>query len=398
MTDYAELARTLAPAIAEDAAQRDAERILPFALFDLIRDSGLGAARVPTALGGGDVGHAVVADIFITLGKADPNVAQGLFPHFMTIEQLRLMAPPAQRERYLAPLGRGRLISGAVAERGAGFRGDIHTRVSGAPGHRVLNGTKFYSTGCLFADFIKVQAADQDGCPLHVILPRETPGLTLLDDWDGMGQRVTGSGTTELRDIALADEQVIALHHWTGRRSYVGASAQLIHCAIDVGIGLAALDDAVYWARNHTRPVRESGVTSATQDPYILYALGDMAASIHGAEALVRRAAEAVERASRAQLAEADADTPTTDETESLLVQSSIAVAEAKITSTAAALHVCQKLYDVGGAATTQRRFNYDRHWRNARTHTTHDSLAYKYRAIGDFLLNGTAPPLTFTY
>ena len=66
--------------------------------------------------------------------------------------------------------------------------------------------------------------------------------------------------------------------------------------------------------------------------------------------------------------------------------------------STESALHVSQKLYDVGGAATTQKPFNFDRHWRNARTHTTHDSVAYKYKAIGNFLLNEEPPPITFTY
>ncbi|MBS1103500.1 hypothetical protein JK202_10805 [Gluconobacter sp. Dm-62] len=398
MTDYADLARQLAPAIAVSACERDAQRILPFDVFDSIRKSGLGAARVQKELGGGDVSQSVVADIFMTLGKADPNVAQGLFPHFMNIEQLRLMATPEMQGLYLAKIGEGQLSSGAVAERGGGFRGEIHTHVAETGGQKKLLGSKFYSTGCLFADFIKVQAVDAKKRGLYVMLPKGTDGLVLKDDWDGMGQRVTASGTTEFHDIALSDEQIIPIHQWSGKRSYVGASAQLIHCAIDVGIGLAVLEDAIYWAKNHTRPLRESGVTSASEDPYILYAIGEMSTRVRGAEALVRRAAEAVELACRAQLEDARQGCFATEETERRLVESSIRTAEAKIASTDAALYVSQRMYDVGGAATTQKRFNYDRHWRNARTHTTHDSVAYKYKAIGNYLLNDTPPPVTFTY
>lgn len=148
------------------------------------------------------------------------------------------------------------------------------------------------------------------------------------------------------------------------------------------------------WARTGTRPVRESGVQRATNDPYILHTIGDIAATIHGAEALVEKAAAAVDIAARSQssgLVEGDA-------LEQLLVHASIEVAEAKIASTRASLHACERLYDIGGAATTQSRYNFDRHWRNARTHTTHDALAYKYKAIGEFLLNGRHPPIAFTY
>ncbi|WP_240160398.1 acyl-CoA dehydrogenase family protein [Pseudomonas bharatica] len=142
------------------------------------------------------------------------------------------------------------------------------------------------------------------------------------------------------------------------------------------------------------RPVRESGVDQARNDPYILHTVGDLSAAIHGAEALVEKAALAVDLAARTQLQ----GLLEGEDLDALLARSSIAVAEAKIASTRAALHVCERLYEVGGAATTQSRYNFDRHWRNARTHTTHDAVAYKYKAIGDYLVNGNYPPIAFTY
>ena len=394
MTDYVALAHQLAAQIQPGAAERDAKRILPYAQLDLIRESGLGAARVPKELDGGDIDQLQVAQIFMALAKADPSVAQALFPHFATVEHLRLIADERQQREYLGAFADRKLSSGAIAERSGTFRGEIHTRLQRQDDHLLLNGSKFYSTGCLFADLLKIQAVDEAGNAVYVILPANTSGITLLDDWDGMGQRITASGSTLLENVRVHPDQVIALAQWYQRRNYIGASAQLIHCALDVGIGLAALDDAVEWARNGSRPVRESGVDKARNDPYILHTIGDRSATIHGAQALVEKAADAVQTAAVTQLqglaegAELDA----------ILARSSIAVAEAKIASTRAALHVCERLYEVGGAATTQSRYNFDRHWRNARTHTTHDAVAYKYKAIGDYLLNGNYPPIAFTY
>jgi alkylation response protein AidB-like acyl-CoA dehydrogenase len=61
-------------------------------------------------------------------------------------------------------------------------------------------------------------------------------------------------------------------------------------------------------------------------------------------------------------------------------------------------LRTSERLFEVGGASNTARSRNLDRHWRNARTHTTHDPLAYKFRVVGDHLLNDRIPPNTFTY
>jgi alkylation response protein AidB-like acyl-CoA dehydrogenase len=115
MTDYLALVAKLAARIQPGAAQRDAERTLPYEQMELIRQSGLAAARVPVELGGGDVGQLDVARVFITLAKADPCVAQALFPHFATVEHLRLIASAEQQARYLGAFVDHKLSSGAIA-------------------------------------------------------------------------------------------------------------------------------------------------------------------------------------------------------------------------------------------------------------------------------------------
>ncbi|MCW2557600.1 MAG: acyl-CoA dehydrogenase, partial [Mycobacterium sp.] len=46
-----------------------------------------------------------------------------------------------------------------------------------------------------------------------------------------------------------------------------------------------------------------------------------------------------------------------------------------------------------GGASASSRQRNLDRHWRNIRTITLHNPVAYKARVIGENLLHGTALP-----
>ena len=73
--------------------------------------------------------------------------------------------------------------------------------------------------------------------------------------------------------------------------------------------------------------------------------------------------------------------------------QASIAVAEAKVITTEVALQASEKLFELAGSRATLAEFNLDRHWRNARTHTLHDPVRWKYHAIGNYVLNHVNPP-----
>ena len=390
-------ARALSQALAADAARLDAERVLPHAAFDQLRASGLLAARIPRADGGAGLSFQTLARISTLLAQGDPNVAQALLPHHVSIEAIAVRATQAQRARWFGQVLReGAVFSGAIAERGTRFRTDIKTRlVPLGAGRWQLDGRKFYTTGGLLADMLRVVALTPDKQVVSVVLPRKRAGITLVDDWDGMGQRVTASGTTELVAVQVAEDEIMQRQPAPGEPwNYASAAGQLMHCTIEVGIALAVLDEAVAWAREGARPVRESGVERSVDDAYVQQAVGRIAAQAHAAEALVARAAAAVDQAADAWWA---ADMPDS-ERDRLGVEASIAVAEAKIVATEAALRGAEQFYEVGGASATLRRHNFDRHWRNARTHTTHDPVAYKFKAVGAYYLTGARPPNALTY
>ncbi|CAM5740453.1 acyl-CoA dehydrogenase family protein [Mycolicibacterium aubagnense] len=70
-----------------------------------------------------------------------------------------------------------------------------------------------------------------------------------------------------------------------------------------------------------------------------------------------------------------------------------IEVAKAQLVAERLTLDATQRLFDTGGASATARTLNLDRHWRNARTIASHNPLAYKAWATGDFVVNGALPP-----
>jgi alkylation response protein AidB-like acyl-CoA dehydrogenase len=72
----------------------------------------------------------------------------------------------------------------------------------------------------------------------------------------------------------------------------------------------------------------------------------------------------------------------------------SLDAARAKLIVDDLAFKSATLLFDVGGASTTQKRYNLDRHWRNARTLASHNPNPLKARAIGDYEVNGTPPPI----
>jgi alkylation response protein AidB-like acyl-CoA dehydrogenase len=360
--DLVAAARRIAQDIAPTAAERDAERSLPYQPFEAVRQARIGAARVPRCYGGIEAGYRRIAEAFIALARGDSNVAQALIPHFTTVERIVIMGTEAQRERYLGDVRDGFIFAGATSEHGGTFRTDIGTKLTRHDAGYRLNGRKFYSTGSLMADGFRVTAITESGAQTSILLPKNRDGIALRDDWDGMGQRTTASGTTDFVDVAVEPREIIPFVTWHGlERSYATAGTQLLHAAIEVGIALAALDDAIIWARERARPVRESGVARSVDDPYVQHTIGNIAAHAHGAEASAMRAGDAVDDAAHAPKRGVAGE-----ELEQIVIAASIAVAEAKIISTEAAMRAGELLYEVGGASATLRRYGLDRHWRNA--------------------------------
>ena len=261
---------------------------------------------------------------------------------------------------------------------------DVRTRASldlaAGDGSYRLNGTRFYSTGALYAHWIPSRAVDDEGVPLFVYNRHDADGLRVIDDWSSFGQRTTASGTVVFDNVSVPAAQVLVVKDLFQRPNNIGPVSQLIQAAIDVGIAEAAVRDTIAFVTTRSRPYIDSGLERAADDPYILRDIGHLTVRLHAAEALLERAAQVL-------------DTLPAQPDFAQMAQASVAVAEAKVLSTELSLLASEKLFELSGSAATLAAHNLDRHWRNARVHTLHDPVRWKYYAVGNYALNGTPPP-----
>ncbi|MGV9800544.1 SfnB family sulfur acquisition oxidoreductase [Mycobacterium sp. NPDC003449] len=381
-------AARLSAEFAEEANTRDADRVLPLTQVRALKESGLLAVTVPVEHGGLDVPATVLAEVFRLLAHGDPSLGQIPHSHFTFLEALRLQGTVAQRAYFYGLVLDGALLANAQSERGPHpIDVDTTTLVATGSGGYVLDGRKFYSTGALFADWLVVRASLPDGAAVPTaatpkavaFVPRDAEGLTVVDDWDGMGQRTTASGTVTLDGVAVPAEHVVGFTPIFARPTVYGARAQLLHSAIDVGIATAALDEGVRQVAR-ARPHFEAEVSAAAEDPTLVQVAGELAVTVRGAQSLLGDAARAVDAAAA-------------DLTEESTAAASIAVAVAKVAAVRAALDAAGTLFELGGTRSASAKANLDRHWRDARTHTLHDPTRWKIRHIGRYTLSGTKPP-----
>ena len=376
-----EIAAKLGQEFSKEAARRDRERLLPRKEVDLLSASGLFGITVPREYSGADVSCVTLAEVFRLLAAGDSSLGQIPQNHFFCVEALSLGGSPSQKKFFFAELLEGKRFGNALTERGGKHVFDLATKITRLPddGGYLINGKKFYSTGALFADWIPVMALDEQGRAVIAYVPRDAEGLEVIDDWSGMGQRTTASGTTVLNNVHVPGQYVVPHYRTYERPQYFGAHGQLMHVAIDVGIAEAALADTREFVRTRSRYYFDTNLKSAAEDPFVVRRFGELKIYVNAARALLRSAAEAVDRA------KANTD-------EETAAASSIAVAEAKQLAEWTALKVTNDLFALSGTSATLAEFDLDRHWRNARTHTLHDPSRWKTYAVGNYYLNDIKP------
>ncbi len=376
-------ADALLPQIAAGAAQRERDRQLPYDAVAQIASAGLFTTRIPTRYGGAGGSVKDVIALLIRIASADSNVAQALRPGFGFIEGLlasRAEGAEGERERWFERYLQGAVVGNAGWEVG-GANGSISARIVRDGENYRASGSKYYSTGSLYADWVSAVALDEDDQPVSFILPRDRKGLELLDDFDAMGQRLTASGTTHLHDVLVRPEEIRTRTVEEGTRTIVTPFLQVFLASVQAGIARNALNDAVTFANQHARPIKHSTASRSVDDPYVELSVGDISARAFTAEAVVLRAAESIDRAWAAEL---DADA---------VDQAAVDVAQAQYIAAESALKAAELIFDVGGASTTGRAHNLDRHWRNARTVANHNPRHWKAAAVGAWQLKGTPPP-----
>ncbi|MEH7871378.1 SfnB family sulfur acquisition oxidoreductase [Rhizobium laguerreae] len=364
-----------------DAGSRDKNRTLPFEEVDVFSQSGLWGITIPKNYGGAGVSQTTVAKVFTLLASADASLAQMPQSNFEIIDVIRLTGSEEQKRDLFGMVLAGQRLGNAFSE----FKGknveDFETRLVRDGDEFLVSGQKFYSTGALFAHLVPIVALDEGGHVVVAVADRTASGLTVVDDWSGFGQRTTASGSVLLDSVRVAASRVLPAHIVYEKPSAVGPQSQIIHAAIDLGIAKYAIDVTIDLIKTYARPWIDSGRERASDDPYTIAAVGDLKIKYNAAEAMLERSGRQLD----ATIANVD---------ERTIGLAKIAIAEAKVLSTELALLASNKLFELVGARSTLEKLNLDRLWRDARTHTLHDPVRWKFHAIGQYYLNEIEPPI----
>jgi SfnB family sulfur acquisition oxidoreductase len=381
-----EVARDYAASIADGTAERDRHGVSPHDEMAAFDSSGLLAITIPRVHGGPGLEPTALAEVVRTIAAVDPAVAQIPQGHFLFVDVLRMLGTDVQQRRLFGEVLRGGRIGNALAERGAKHAQDLQTRLSRDKDGRLrLSGRKYYCTGVETARWVAVTALDERDRLSVAFVRRDQEGVGVLDDWNVIGQRATASGSTVFENVLV--EPALVLPYWGAFEGpqLLGARAQLVHAAIEVGIAGGALADAKEFLRTVARPFSEAArggwAQTAAEDPHTLLRYGRLSTQVQAAEELLRWAAREL---TAIGIAPTDGATA---------ARGSLAVAKAKAFGSETAVHVASELFALSGATAADTRHGLDRHWRNARTHSIHDPVDWKYHHVAAYEVSGTLPP-----
>ena len=369
--------------LAATAAQRDQQGGHAAHEKAAIARAGLLPLVIPPQYGGAGASWADAFAAVRSVAAVDSSLGHLLAFQYLQTATVYLYASDAQRERFLRPTAElGWWWGNAVNP----LDHRLHARRSGSGW--VLDGEKGFCSGTLGSNMMVVSAHDEStGKPVIAVVPTARYGITVRDDWHPIGQRQTDSASVQFRHVQVAEDEVLAGPEtaFTPYQTLRSCLAQNVLVNLYTGIAAGALDEARKHTLQSSRPWFTSGVERVADDPYQIHRFGEMRVQWLAAEALADRAIQRLDRAWRKGPA------LTADER----AEVSLATAEAKVVAHRAALFIGQELFEATGARSTKAALALDRFWRNARTHTLHDPIDYKLRAIGRYALEGLLPDAT---
>jgi SfnB family sulfur acquisition oxidoreductase len=371
----------LAKEFRRGALRRDQERILPTGEIEELTRAGFFGISIPKRYGGADVSAATIAETFRILSAADPSIGQIPQNHFCWLPLFEL-GTPEQADFFFKRLLAGDRIGNAHSEDTKRRPGEYEHKLEKVDGGWVITGRKYYSTGAIFAQwipFIGQRTGSKEQALIYFVDAKQR-GVTVLNDWDGMGQRTTASGTTIFENVFVPDFNVLPFQAPSDSGRSFSLNASLIHAAVDVGIAEEALSDAADYIRQHNRPWINNPDEEHAREPFVVREFGKLGVLVRSAALSLRDAARQID------LARARSSVET-------VLAARLAIADARLLGSEAATKVADEFFLLTGARATLGKYGLDRHWRNARIHSLHDPLRWKEFHVGNYYLNGIEPP-----
>ncbi|MDP9898714.1 acyl-CoA dehydrogenase family protein [Variovorax ginsengisoli] len=372
-------AAELRQAFHADAVSRDQAGGRPLAQVRLLRESGLPAARIGAAWGGGGASWRSVLRVVREFAKTDGSLAHLYGYHHLPLHAVIARGTPTQRDRLLRASVEAQWLWG---NSGNAMSPTSSARRDG--GAWVVDGFRPFSSGSHVADRLLIGWENEAGQRLAAVIPADRTGVIIEDDWDGIGQRQTGSGTVRFKAVRVSDDELLGQpgDRLTPFSSITTLLQQSVLLNVFLGGALGALVEARDYTNTRSRPWIHSGVEKHTDDPWVQRKYGELVIRALAATELAEDAAEQLDAAyAQGQ-----------DLSEARRGEAAIAIATANLYAGEVSLAVSSEIFEVMGARSATTSNGFDRFWRNTRTHTLHNPAEYKKRLLGQWLLTG-APP-----
>ncbi len=375
--------------IAQGALQREQQRKLPYEPIQWLKEKGFGALRVPVKYGGAGLNLPQLFELLTELARADANVLQALRGHFAFVED-RLNAHKNQNQNlWFERFVRGELVGNAWTEVGNVHIGDVNTRVrAGSDGSLWVSGEKYYSTGSIFADWIDLFAYDEStDQPVIAAISRHADGVEVQDDWDGFGQKTTGSGTLIVENVPITRDHILPFEQ---RFRYQTAFYQVVHLATLTGIAQGAVQEFTHEVQQRKRIFSHGNADLVRHDAQVLQVIGQASAQAYASHATTQQVASRLQQAYQSHFFDSDIHNV------KLNNLAELESAQGQVVVSDLVLDLTTKLFNALSASASSTAKQLDRFWRNARVVASHNPIIYKAKAIGDWEVNKA--PLPFVW
>ena len=362
-----------------DLATRDAQgEQAPSSIVHYLKTQKIGALRLPLSHGGQGLNIEELFAVIMALGAADSEVAHIFHSHFQFTEDVLKHPDPAYRELWFERIGQGAMISNALAEPSTHNvgSGKLNTHIVQGQGGLYLEGQKYFTTGTLHADYVLVWAQSHLEKLCHVVVPTDRQGVSIQDNWLGIGQRYTASGTTTFEHVRIHEHEI----RWAQPESRVNKPfAQLYIQAIIAGQTQAIEQRAAALLQNRKRTFSYGSTAHPNEEPLFLEKVGEISALAFLIEQGILKAARSLDQVV------AYLNQP---EYEDKLKFAAIETAKVKVAIDPLALKAANLMFEVIGASEMGKDTLNDRYWRNIRTLSTHNPVSLKAKVLGDILVN----------
>jgi acyl-CoA dehydrogenase len=244
-------ARELTGCFAEHRAGHDRDGTFVTEAYDVLRDAGYLALAVPEELGGrgATIGQVAMAQAAMAHGDASVALAMSMHQHITLFAAWRYRREMPGADVLLRRIVDERIVM--VSTGGSDFTrpNGVATKVDG--GYRV-NGRKIFSSqvpvGDVFSTLFRYDDPQQGPRVLSMMIPVRSEGVEVLDTWDTLGMRGTGSNDTQMTDVFVADAQVGADRPFgvlDGPLQIIVQNALPVIVGAYLGVAEAARDHAV---------------------------------------------------------------------------------------------------------------------------------------------------------